>query len=59
MADCSYGKVIKKKLIDKGLTQTELAISLGCSRQYLNRIVSGNRGAGKYKKEIDRLLGIN
>lgn len=52
------GKQIKKGMIDKGITATELADMLGTRPQYLNKIIHGERSGSKYMDEIRRILGI-
>lgn len=37
------GKEIKKKLIDKDMTQVELAEQLGVTKQYITKIITGTR----------------
>ena len=32
-----FGKVVKKKLIDKDMTQAQLAAMIGCGNQYLHK----------------------
>jgi len=54
-----FGKVVKKRLIDKGMTQAELALKIGTSRMYLNLILHGDRSGEKYRDEIMKVLGIN
>lgn len=53
-----YGKQIKKALIDKDMTASELAALLGTTPQYINRIVHGQRSGDKYAGEIRRILEI-
>lgn len=31
-----FGKKVRKRLIDKGMTQVELAALLGCNKQYIH-----------------------
>ncbi len=52
------GKLIKKNLIDKGMTQGELASRIGVSEKYLSRIVRGERGPGKYVPALARELNV-
>lgn len=52
------GKRIKKGMIDKGITATELADMLGTRPQYINKIIHGDRSGRKYMDEIRRILGI-
>lgn len=42
------GKEIKKKLIDKDMTQVELAEQLGVTKQYITKIITGTRTGDKY-----------
>lgn len=53
-----YGKIIKKRLIDKDMTHVKLANQLGISPQYLNLIIHGERTGKKYKEKINSLLEI-
>ena len=53
-----YGRKVRKKLIDKNMTQVELAALLGCNKQYIHIILTGERSGKKYKEEISRILGI-
>lgn len=53
------GKQIKKSLIDKGMTQRELADQMGTTPQYLNKILHGERSGAKYREKICELLGID
>ena len=51
-----FGKNVRKKLIDRNMTQVELAALLGCNKQYLYKILTGERSGKKYRKEIIRIL---
>ena len=56
-----FGKKVRKRLIDKGMTQVELAALLGCNKQYIHKILVGERSGKKYIEEIEdlqELLGI-
>lgn len=53
-----FGKKVKKRLIDKGMTQVELAALVGCNKQYLHKILCGERSGQKYLNDIARLLDI-
>lgn len=53
-----FGAKVKKKLIDRNMTQVELAALLGCNKQYLHKILSGERSGDKYLEEISKILGI-
>lgn len=52
------GKKIKKRLIDKGMTQVELAAMVGCNKQYLDKIIFGERSGKKYLPAILEILDI-
>ena len=54
-----FGKLVKKKLIDMGMSQAELAEQLKMSRIYLCRILSGDRAGQKYKDKIMEFLNLN
>ena len=45
-----YGRKVRKKLIDKNMTQVELAALLGCNKQYIHKILTGERSGKKYKE---------
>lgn len=53
------GKEIKKKLIDKDMTQAELAEQLGTTRQYITKIITGARAGSKYLWRIGSILDID
>lgn len=53
------GKFIKKRLIDQGRTQVELAETIGVKPQYLSNIIRGIRGPGKYTEALARELGVS
>ena len=54
----AFGKQVKKRLIDKGMTQVELAALVGCNKQYLHKILYGERSGKKYLDEISKVLDI-
>lgn len=54
----SFGKAIKKALIDKNMTAAELAGRLGIKPQYLNSIIHGVVITEKYKKRIIEILDL-
>lgn len=54
--DSAYGKRIKKRLIDLNMTQVELARQLGISKQYMRRIISGDRSGNTYRERIEEIL---
>ncbi len=47
---------VKKKLIDLGMTQADLAKKLGIKPPYLNDILKGNRNGEKYMPKILEVL---
>lgn len=53
-----FGREVKRRLIDAGMTQEELAGQLGCSAVYLCRILHGARSGRKYAGHICYILGI-
>ena len=36
-----FGRKVRKRLIDKNMTQVELAALLGCNKQYIHKILVG------------------
>lgn len=54
-----FGKSIKKALIDQQMTQSDLANTVGTSKQYLRQIMIGDRPGKKYIKPIVQTLGLN
>lgn len=54
-----FGKKVKVKLIELNMTQVELAELLGIKRQYLCRILNGDRSGKKYVSDIRRILEID
>lgn len=52
-----FGTKVRKKLIDLGMTQVELAALVGCNKQYLHKILCGER-SGKKKKYFDEILKV-
>jgi transcriptional regulator with XRE-family HTH domain len=53
------GVVIRKRLIDEGMSQVELAEQIGTSKVYLNLILHGDRSGKKYLPKIFATLGID
>lgn len=54
-----FGKYVLKALIDRGMTQQQLAETIGASPQYLSKILHGTRSAGKYVPAIIAALGLD
>lgn len=53
-----FGRKVRKRLIDKNMTQVELATLLGCNKQYIHKILAGERSGKKYIEAISRILDI-
>lgn len=53
------GVVVKKRLIEVGKTQVQLAEEIGTSSKYLNLILYGDRSGKSYVHKIARVLGID
>lgn len=51
-----YGKEVKHKLIEMNMTQVELADQIGTSKQYLGKILFGERAGTLYLDKIDQIL---
>lgn len=49
---------IKKRLIDVGKTQAQLALEVGTSAMYLNLIMYGDRSGKTFLPKIKRLLQL-
>lgn len=54
-----YGKQVKHKLIEMNMTQVELAEQVGTSKQYLGKILFGERSGTMYLEKIDRVLKLS
>lgn len=59
-AQSEINKAIKKKMIDKGFTQVELAKMLNVGRSSINVAISGasNPQAVRLRKQIYKILGM-
>ncbi len=53
------GKEIKRRLVELEMSQEELATSVGCSPQYINHIIYGERSGEKYLEQIFLNLGMD
>ena len=53
-----YGNMVKKKLIDKGMRQKELAEMVGCSKIYMSYIITGKKSGWKYREKINEILDL-
>jgi transcriptional regulator with XRE-family HTH domain len=54
-----FGMTVKKRLIEKGMTQIRLAEEIGTSKNYVNLILYGERTGKKYIHKIAAVLDIN
>lgn len=54
-----FGVLVKKTLVEKGMTQVELAEEVGTSNKYLNLILYGDRSGEKYINGIARILDLD
>ena len=54
-----FGRKVRKRLIDKNMTQVELAALLGCNKQYIHKILVGERSGKKYIEAISRMTFRN
>lgn len=54
-----FGMTVKKRLIEKGMTQVWLAEEVGTSNKYLNLILYGDRTGEKYIQKIISVLDID
>lgn len=55
----NFGKQVKIRLIELDMTQVELADMLGIKKQYLTRILSGERTGRKYLASIMEILKLD
>lgn len=55
----AYGKDVKCQLVRLGMTQVELAGLVGTSKQYLGKIIFGERSGDMYLEHIDQELVSN
>jgi len=51
-----YGINIKKRIIEIGITQRELASMVGIDEKHLSKIVRGVKKGWKYRDKIDEVL---
>lgn len=54
-----FGVLVKKTLVEKGMTQVQLAEEVGTSNKYLNLILYGDRSGEKYINGIARVLDLD
>lgn len=53
-----FGMMVRKRFIDKNMTQVELAALLECNKQYIYKILVGERSGKKYIGVISRILDV-
>lgn len=53
-----YGKMVKHRLIELNMTQVELAELVGTSKQYLGKILFGERAGTMYLEKINQVLQL-
>lgn len=53
-----YGRQVKHRLIELNMTQAELAELVGTSKQYLGKILYGERAGTMYLEKIALVLGF-
>ena len=53
-----FGIKVKKRLIELGMTQRQLANDIGANENYLTDILNGRRSGRKYKDAIIRKLNL-
>lgn len=53
-----FGLKVKKRLIDKNMTQVELADLIGTNKQYVHKILCGERSGKKYIDKIREILDM-
>lgn len=52
-------KEIRKALIDKEWSATDLANAMGISRVYMNDLINGRRNSVARMEQIKKILGIS
>lgn len=56
---CPIKIISKHKLIELNMTQVELAEQVGTSKQYLGKILFGERAGTMYIEKIDQVLQVS
>lgn len=54
-----FGVAVKKRLVEMGQTQRQLAEAIGIQHVYLNIIIHGQRSGKKYIKAISNYLNLD
>lgn len=55
----SFGKQVKIKLIEKNMTEKELAELIGVGQPYLTCVLKGRKPGYKYISTIEQILDMN
>ena len=55
----SVGENIRRYRKSHGMTQAQLAALIGCEKQYLHKILVGERSGEKYREAISVILEID
>lgn len=58
-ANRQFGKKVKRRLLDVGMTGRELAALIGIKPQYLSQICTGKRSGIKYRRRIMEILEMD
>lgn len=58
-ANVEFGKKVKRRLLDVGMTSRELAVLLNIKPQYMSLICTGKRSGIKYRRKIMEILGMD
>ena len=53
-----WGRQVKKRLIDIGMTHAELCAACGCGQTYMSDILTGRRSGEKYMPYICKVLKL-
>lgn len=59
MTNLNFGIQVKKAMLDKGMTASELAKELQISNSYLSEILKGTRKGMKQRDKIIKILQLN
>ncbi|MEA4892623.1 MAG: helix-turn-helix transcriptional regulator [Peptococcaceae bacterium] len=59
IVSASFGIQVKLALVQRRMSQKDLAQELGVSRQYLCDVLAGRRPGWKYQADICRLLELD
>lgn len=58
-ANREFGKKVKRRLLDVGMTSRELAALLGVDPRYVSMICTGRRSGIKYRRKIMEILDMD